>query len=245
MLQKHLHKEHLHHAYLIEGNKGELLPELFSFLETLGVKTVANPDFYNISIDTFKMEDAENLKSSANQKSFSNDNDTKRIFIISANNFLHNAQNTLLKLFEEPTAHTHFFLFTPDKEVFLKTIISRAYVISAKSEMVDQMKAADKFIKMNLSARLEYIKELVKGKDDEEITTPPEGTPPQKGGETADSPRAKALRFLNALESIVSKSLFDSKKKTEIFEQIFKVREYLRQPGSSTKMLMESVAILL
>ena len=237
MLKKYLNKENLHHAYLIEGNKDEILPELFSALEELKVKTIANPDFYNISIDTFKMEDAENLKSSANQKSFSNDLNTKRIFIISANNFLHNAQNTLLKIFEEPKLNTPFFLITSDKEVFLPTILSRTYFISIKPETGDEIKDADKFILMNLSARLEYIKDLVKGKDseeeneDEEIIT--------------ESPRAKALKFLSALEFSVSKMPFDSKKKTEIIDQIFKVREYLRQPGSSTKMLMESVAILL
>ncbi|MCX6752777.1 MAG: hypothetical protein NTW62_00305 [Candidatus Nomurabacteria bacterium] len=243
MLKKYLNKENLHHAYLIEGNKDEILPSLFSILEELKVKTSANPDFYNISLDTFKMDDAENLKSSANQKSFGDKKDTKRIFIISANNFLHNAQNTLLKIFEEPKIDTHFFLITPDKEVFLPTIISRTYFISIKSETGDETKEADKFIKMNLSARLEYIKDLVKGKDDEETTTPPEGTPPQKGGEESESPRAKALKFLSALEIVVSKSEY--KNKVEVVDQIFKVREYLRQPGSSTKMLMESVAILL
>ena len=61
-----------------------------------------------------------------------------------------------------------------------------------------------------------------------------------------NSIRAKALKFLNALEyslhqKAVSKCLFD----TKIFEQIFKVREFLRMPGSSTKSLMESVALVI
>ncbi|MCX6755229.1 MAG: hypothetical protein NT068_01645 [Candidatus Nomurabacteria bacterium] len=249
MLKKYLNKENLHHAYLIEGNKNDILPLLFSFLEEINVGTIANPDFYNISVDTFKMEDAENFKSSANQKSFSNDLNTKRIFIVSANNFLHNAQNTLLKIFEEPKINTHFFLITPDKEVFLPTILSRTYFISLKSETGDEIKEADKFIKMNLSARLEYIKELVKGKDEEEEPHP---DPLLKGeGVNTDSPRAKALKFLSALEVIISNTKEPhpdpllSKEREKVIEQIFSVREYLRQPGSSTKMLMESIAILL
>ncbi len=250
MLKKYLNKENLHHAYLIEGNKKDILPLLFSFLEEMNVGTIANPDFYNISVDTFKMEDAENFKSSANQKSFSNDLNTKRIFIVSANNFLHNAQNTLLKIFEEPKINTHFFLITPDKEVFLPTILSRTYFISLKSETGDEIKEADKFIKMNLSARLEYIKELVKGKDDEEAPLP---NPPLGEGEgvNTDSPRAKALKFLSALEVAISNTKEPHpdhlliKEMEKVIDQIFKVREYLRQPGSSTKMLMESVAILL
>ncbi len=242
MLQ-HLNKNNLHHAYLIEGNKDEILPEVFSFFEDMGVKTSGNPDFYNIALDTFKMEDAENLKSSANQKSFSATKDAKRIFIISANNFLHNAQNTLLKIFEEPNEDTHFFVIVPDVSVLLKTLVSRFYFISARSGIDEELKTADKFIKMNLSARLDFLKELLKGKEEseedknEEIST--------------DSPRAKANRFLNALEVSVSKTEEPHpgplliKERVKAIEQIFKVREFLRQPGSSAKMLMESVAIIL
>ena len=61
----------MHHAYLIEGIREEIMPEVLEFIETLGVKTLANPDFYNISLDSFKIEDARNLKSAEYEKSFS------------------------------------------------------------------------------------------------------------------------------------------------------------------------------
>ena len=59
-----------------------------------------------------------------------------------------------------------------------------------------------------------------------------------------DSIRAKANRFLNALEYVLHKKNL-SKTNPEIFYHIFKVRQFLRQPGSSTKMLLESVALVL
>ena len=67
-----------------------------------------------------------------------------------------------------------------------------------------------------------------------------------------DSTRTQALKFLNALESVaVSKTVFDKNMsrtvldiRVDFFEHIFKVREFLRMPGSSTKTLMESVAII-
>ena len=60
-----------------------------------------------------------------------------------------------------------------------------------------------------------------------------------------NSNRSKALKFLNIIEAtlhkkFVSKMVFD----TGIFEHIFKVRKFLRMPGSSTKSLMESVALI-
>ena len=62
---------------------------------------------------------------------------------------------------------------------------------------------------------------------------------------STDSSRSKALNFLNTLESTlhnksVSKCLFG----TVCFEHLFKVREFLRMPGSSTKTLLESVALV-
>lgn len=43
------------------------------------------------------------------------------------------AQNALLKLLEEPPAHTFIFLLSPTQEVFLPTIISRCQLIDIKA----------------------------------------------------------------------------------------------------------------
>ncbi len=44
------------------------------------------------------------------------------------------AQNALLKLLEEPPAHTFVFLLGSNREVFLPTILSRCQIIEIKSE---------------------------------------------------------------------------------------------------------------
>lgn len=245
MISKHLDKNNLHHAYLIEGAKEEVLPEVKKFLESLGISTVGSPDFVHIELDSFKIEDARNLKSYAAQKSFSS---SKKIFIISANNFLLEAQNSLLKIFEEPIENTHFFLIVPDINALLKTLISRFYLISARqparqlaggglAEITETTKEVEKFIAMSLKNRIDFIKEL--------LITPEED---EDGNEIValESSRSKALKFLNELESILhqkamSKTAFD----TSFFEHLFKVREFLRMPGSSVKTLMESVALVI
>ena len=52
-IKKHLDKNNLHHAYLIEGEREEVIPDVLAFLSDIGVSVVANPDFLHIAIDSF------------------------------------------------------------------------------------------------------------------------------------------------------------------------------------------------
>lgn len=233
-LSEYLDKNNLHHAYLIEGARDKVVPEVKKFLKSLDINTIGNPDFIYIQLDSFKMEDARNLKSYAAQKSFSS---AKKIFIISANNFLPEAQNSLLKIFEGPIGNTTFFLIVPDINTLLKTLISRFYLIFARQEMAE-IKNAEEFITMPLKNRIDFIKELLIAPEEED----------EDGNEiiALNSSRSKALKFLNELESslrqkAMSKRLFDVK----TFQHLFKVREFLRMPGSSVKTLIESVALVI
>ncbi|MFA4975146.1 MAG: hypothetical protein WC839_00410 [Candidatus Paceibacterota bacterium] len=240
MILEHLDKNNLHHAYLIEGRKEDIVPDIFEFLKDLKINTSNNPDFYHMSFDTFKIEDAHNLKSIQYEKSFSLG---KKIILISANNFLLEAQNTLLKIFEEPIENTHFFLIVPNKNILLKTLLSRFYLIQTKSDLEEELKEAEKFISMPLRNRLDYIKEFLI----EEVPTEV-GIPTEVGKDILqDSVRAKALRFLNALETVLHHRValcnYTGLPCGGIFAHIFKVREFINQPGSSIKSLMESLAL--
>ena len=239
---EHLDKNNFHHAYLIEGARDEIVSEILEFLKNLGIETTGNADVSHISLDSFKIDDARNLKSYAGEKGFSlghsatGEASEKKIFIISTNSFLLEAQNSLLKMFEEPVENTHFFLIIPDASALLKTFISRFYFIPTKSDLTEKIKNAEQFINMSLQKRIDFIKELLM---EEEI---------EKEIISTDSTRAKSLKFLNNLEFVLHKKLI-SRSILDIsfipsFYQIFKVREYLRQPGSSTKTLMESVALV-
>src|SRR3989339_324886 len=244
LINKHLDKNNFHHSYLIEGARDEIIPELLEFIEEMGVKVIGNPDFVHISIDSFKIEDARNLKSYATEKSFSSDLSAqagKKIFIISANNFLLEAQNSLLKMFEEPIENTHFFLIVPDINALLKTLVSRFYLISAVPGMGEEVEEAEKFIKMSLRSRIDYIKGLLAEPEEEEDEEENEIV-------ALDSTRSKALKFLNALESVLSRVPLDkniSRVPLDMFQHFLKVREFLRMPGSSAKNLMESVALII
>ena len=247
LIHQHLDKNNLHHAYLIEGARDEVVPEVLKFLKSIGISTVGNPDFINITIDNFKKEEALDLRAMALNKGFTAG---KTIFIICVNTFSPDAENVLLKMFEEPTENTHFFLVVPDINILLKTLVSRFYLI--KSEANLDTKEAEKFISMPLASRINFIKELLTEDEGED----------EGGNEiiALDSTRAKALKFLNALESEVhskfeknfsgllqpSAGTFPVQNSSQIcLEHFFKVREFLRMPGSSTKSLMESVALII
>lgn len=231
---QNIDKNNLHHAYLIEGDRDILLPEILAFIESMGVRVVNNSDFSHVMADSFKVEDARSLKAlSVEKSSYGN----KRVFLISANNFLLEAQNTLLKMFEEPIENTIFFLLVPDKNTLVKTLVSRFYFISARQDLAEEVQQAEKFIKMPPATRIEFIKDLLKETDEE-------------GDEdviTQNSARARALNFLNALESIAHKKMLDNSADKNFLasfcEHIFKVRKYLRMPGSSAKNLLESIAL--
>jgi DNA polymerase III delta prime subunit len=227
---EHLDKENLHHAYLIEGARDEIVPKIIEFCESIKIKTLGNPDFTHIVIDNFKIDEAFDLRAMSANKSFSSE---KRIFLLCVNSFSLDAQNVLLKMFEEPMPNTHFFVVVPDTNVLLKTLLSRFYLIRPETGSNDATREVEKFLALSLQNRINFIKELLIEPEEKD----------EEGNEIAvlDSTRSKALKFLNALESILSKTVFDPR----IFEHFFKVRQFLRMPGSSVKNLMESVALII
>lgn len=242
MIKDHLSKDNLHHAYLIEGEKEEILAELFDFMAKIGIKTSGNPDFCVITLDSFRIEDARNLKSFGSERSISPDLSreiNKKIFIISVNNFLLEAQGTLLKIFEEPIENTHFFLIVPDAGILLPTLVSRFYLIKHNSKKHKELTEVQNFISLPLKDRISFIKDLISEEDFEDNENVNE-----------NSARTKANKFLDSLEFLLQQKIISDENNSKnkflfSFDQIFKVREFLRQPGSSVKSLMESIAVVI
>ena len=243
MISQHFDKDNLHHAYLIEGAETDVLDSLLQFLEDAGIKTRGNSDFIHLHIDAFKMEDARNLKAHEKERGFS---DSKKIFVISANSILLEAQNALLKVFEEPIPNTHFFVIVPDINSLIRTLVSRFYVIKAaptpKGVGVPTASVGEKFLSMSRAQRLEFIKEMIQ--EPEASTLEEVGVPTVSVDKDLDSVRAKSLKFLNTLELALHNKLLARNLPPKSFGHFFKVREILRIPGSSVKNLMESVALV-
>ena len=96
----------LHHAYAIEGDKKTIISELYSFLENnMGIQTKANPDFYFNEFKNFGIDNGRELQNQASRKAMQGN---MRIFVITISSITSEAQNSLLKLFEEPAEGVHF-----------------------------------------------------------------------------------------------------------------------------------------
>ncbi len=166
----------LHHAYFLVGDKKHILNSLISFIETeVGFETSGNPDFWLGGFDNLSIDDARAISESSERKDFSNG---KKIFIIQTDFISLEAQNSLLKVFEEPTEGTHFFIISP-QDMLLPTLRSRMQIIEFKSLNTEKVES---ILNMKLKDRLLKVKEITDGISDEEKT------------------KQDAIRLLNSVE---------------------------------------------
>ncbi len=88
-----------------------------------------------------------------------------RRFVIFAESMTEEAQNALLKLFEEPPQETVFYLVIPNPSILLPTLRSR---LIGREEGVSSQESSltDEFIKMNYGERLDLIAKLAKKDSD-------------------------------------------------------------------------------
>ncbi|HEY0220626.1 MAG TPA: hypothetical protein VGC58_00175 [Candidatus Paceibacterota bacterium] len=163
-MQELIDSKNLHHAYFLVGGDNTK-QYLVSFLEKeLKIKTSGNPDFWQGKFHNFSIEDARTVSSLQERKSFSL---SKQIFIISADFISTEAQNSLLKVFEEPTAGTHFFIISPQNNL-LPTLASRMQVVHLESR--EEEVKFESILSLSLKKRLEKVKEIVDEISDEEKT---------------------------------------------------------------------------
>lgn len=222
----------LHHAYLIEGDPAQVSGEIISFIEDGGISCVGNPDVYQEFFETLTIENSRSLKEAGSIKSI---NGSKRFFVIGSYFFTREAQNSLLKLFEEPVANTHFFLITPNINLILPTIKSRMVILNSIGKVLPDteiLKIAEVFLKLSKDKRLLEIEKIIKKHKDKDEES---------------SLKRDALNLINAIEYNIytNDKIKDKNIKKEIFNEINKCRDYITDRGASTKMLLEHLAIIL
>ncbi|MCK9352204.1 MAG: hypothetical protein WCT49_03765 [Candidatus Paceibacterota bacterium] len=143
-----------HHAFLLEGEIGPNISALKEFLEgEMRITVSGNPDYFEFVHGTFGIDEGRNLKGMQSRHSFAENG--KKIFIIGADTFTVEAQNSLLKVFEEPTEGTHFFVLTPSAQFFLPTLLSR--VVCIFSEEKNGVLEIQEFLKKSYSERLAAV----------------------------------------------------------------------------------------
>lgn len=150
-----------HHVFLVEGAHEETKPLLFRFFEEeFRISVRGNPDVWEENFISFGVDEGRMLKNMQSRRAFTEG--AKKIFVISANTFTLEAQNSLLKVFEEPTADTIFFILIPSAQFLLPTLLSRAVVVLDASGHKENFSELKEFFQEGYARRLELALEMSK-----------------------------------------------------------------------------------
>jgi hypothetical protein len=112
-----------HHAYLYAGDRAEGIEAGRAYAaDALGLTGANHPDVAVFEYGLFSVADARRVAGFANQVPLEGD---RKLIAIAAGRIFHEAQNALLKLFEEPTEGTTLVLIVPAEGILLPTLLSR------------------------------------------------------------------------------------------------------------------------
>lgn len=233
ILKTHIETGNFHHGYLLAGDfeisrKAALEAARIILTSMSGVdvsRLEANPDFFHQAFELFGIQDSRELRQRASATSFGG---AGKVFIIEIFSFSAESANALLKLFEEPSKGTHFFIIVPSLDDVIPTLRSRLAVVDNQDSerLALGTEEARKFLGDLPGKRAESIKKILKNKQ-------------------------AAINFLNGLEaalgSLASKSAWklSFQVKCQALEEIQKCRGFLFSRAGSPKMVLEHLALSL
>ncbi|MDO8565114.1 MAG: hypothetical protein Q7R67_00605 [bacterium] len=203
----------MHHAYLLVGSPEAAEEHLQAFLAPQGITLTGSPDFFVWKEALFGIDEARALSVAAARKAFVN----KKIFFIAPEKLTHEAQNALLKTFEDPYPDTHFFLSVREEALVLPTLRSRMQTVHVKSSASDTKEnEAEKFLSLSIADRLAFTKKFV------------------------DQEKNVSL-FLDRL-LLLSR---ENKLPTETVKKIYNVRQVSDDRSTSARLILEHLAVVL
>ena len=203
-----------HHAYYVEGP-----------LAAFGAYKEHLQPFYAQEYEKFGIEEARELITAASLKNYEHG-----VFLLGIASLTSEAQQAMLKLFEEPQQGTQFIVMVPHGTL-LPTLRSRMMEYPEKEKLTAGRLGSSQrdpqqvslFLKLSSKERSDFITKLLK--DDE-------GT------------KERVRDFINALEAELYARVGPTRSNTrQALEDIAMVRDYLRDRSPSLKMLLEHLAI--
>jgi len=224
----------LHHAYGLVGDHTVVAPKLLDALARDLALPMGNSDLLLLDYESLTIDEARNIKQYASTRP----NGERRAIIISARGMTREAQNALLKSFEDPGEGVHFFLMIPSAHILLPTLRSRLSfidtdglgAISSEDAVKTDVTSAAQFIAMSYKDRLEWIKELA---DD------------IKDGKR---PKQQAIDMLKGLQREASKRFpiaTGNAAYVAVQDELLMALSYANDTSASLKMLLEHGALLI
>lgn len=208
----------LSHAYALEGAETEK-NLLIAHMRTLNY-TENNPDILIRTYESFGIDESRDIVRHASRKPLAMQ---RTILIIFTPAVTAEAQNALLKTFEDPAADVTFFLIIPNMSALLPTLQSRLQLLRNinKGEQEEGVLSAKDFLLSSPAKRISLLEPLIKEKS-----------------------LANLRSFLSSIERAIVSNGLDQKDSREGLRAVYRAQKYLGDKGSLTKVLLEQVALL-
>lgn len=145
-----------HHAYVVVDEQEAGIARARTYgVEALGLTGEQNPDLIVFRYGLFSVDDARRVLELARQAALGE----RKLIIVAVERIFHEAQNALLKLFEEPAPGTTLILVVPSAGILLGTLHSRLIVLGAERQ--DISPEAQTFLGATSSEREKLITKLL------------------------------------------------------------------------------------
>lgn len=172
-------------------------------------------DVHHMIVDQVGIDDARTLVTLAACRPIE---DSVRSFVVCASTLTNEAQNALLKLFEEPPLACEFYVIVPHESAIIPTLRSRLVASMSASPVCENEDVAT-FLAQSYAERLSFIAALAKEKS---------------------RSRMEALATALAAYALDEKTIPQSGRSALAF-----VEPYMHVKGGSKKMLLEHLALSL
>jgi len=220
-----------HHAFVIEAEEEEGIEVAQAWArEHLGMKIENNPDVVVMRYGLLSVEDARRVSELAASAPFAGEH---KVVVIAASRAYHEAQNALLKLFEEPPHGTYLFLIMPSLGGLLPTLRSRVQVLETvprlRSGRQEIANAAEQFLAASKEKRSAMIKKLTSGKDEEERR----------------ELREEAIAIVNGIEAVAYEKLQRGDGVAALLSDIATLRGYLHDRSAPVRMILEHLSLVI
>lgn len=216
-----------HHAYVLERETEQGVAEVYALVaRELGLEARANPDVITLRYGLLSVEDARQIITLVSQAPVQGD---AKVLVIAAERMYHEAQNALLKVFEEPPPGTYLFLILPTLGGLLPTLRSRVQTLvdpagGRTTQGIPEI--ATQFMKSTKEKRSALIKRLSSGKDEEERR----------------AYREEAIVLINGIErTLRSQGLMAH---AETLREIAVLRPYLYDRSAPVKQILEHLSLV-
>ena len=147
-----------HSAYLLIGNSETGIEQALRAVENI-LGDAKGADITTLRYGLFSVDDARALSDIAFRTARTK---AGRALIVSAERLFHEAQNALLKLFEEPPEHTLIILVVPSSGTLLPTLRSRLRELPKESRHAERGAGyVEEFLKASTAERERILAKLI------------------------------------------------------------------------------------